>query len=136
MAIQRVNCKKRISYHEGLMSDGTIIPAEALQKGSFLFCGGSIPKDPDNNWQVPLSFEDQCHITFENMLGVLEAAGTSQDNLIRVIVYLTDMRNWETMNKIYLQYIKSAPSRACIGIDALNNGYQVEIIADALVPAK
>ncbi len=136
MAIQRVNCKKRISYHEGLMSDGTIISAETLQKGSFLFCGGSIPKDPDNNWQVPLSFEDQCHTTFENMLGVLKAAGTSQDNLIRVIIYLTDMRNWETMNKIYLQYIKSAPSRACIGIDSLNNGYQVEIIADAWVPAK
>ncbi len=136
MAVQRVNCKKRISYHEGLMSDASTVPAKDLQNGSILFCGGSIPKDPDNNWQIPLDFEEQCHVTFKNMLGVLEAAGTSQDNLIRVIVYLTDMRNWETMNKIYLQHIKSAPSRACLGIDALNNGYQIEIIADAFVPAK
>lgn len=136
MAVQRINCNKRISYHQGLMSDASLIPAEDLQKGSFLFCGGAIPRNPEKNWDIPLDFEEQCHVTFKNLKGVLEAAGTSADNLIRVIVYLTDMRNWETMNKVYTQYIKSAPARACIGIDALNNKYQIEVVADAFVPAK
>ncbi len=136
MAVQRINCDNRLSYHQGLMSDASVITAADMQKGSFLFCGGSIPRDPGKNWDIPLDFEEQCHVTFKNMLGVLEAAGTSPDNLIKVIVYLTDMRNWEKMNKIYTQYIKSAPARACIGIDALNNGYQIEIIADAFIPAK
>ncbi|MFQ5863050.1 MAG: RidA family protein [Candidatus Brocadiales bacterium] len=136
MAVQRINCNKRITYHVGLMSDASLIPAEDIQKGAFLFCGGAIPRNPEKNWEIPLDFEEQCHVTFKNMKGVLEAAGTSVDNLVRVIVYLTDMRNWETMNKVYVQYIKSAPARACIGIDALNNKYQIEVIADAFVPAK
>jgi 2-iminobutanoate/2-iminopropanoate deaminase len=118
------------------MSDASLVPATDLQNGGILFCGGAIPRDPDKNWEIPLSFEEQCHVTFKNLLGALEAAGTSADNLIRVIVYLTDMRNWEAMNKIYTQYIKSAPARACIGIAALNNKYQIEVLADAFVPPK
>lgn len=118
------------------MSDASLIPIEDLQKGGFLFCGGAIPRNPEKNWEIPLDFEEQCHVTFKNLKAVLEAAGTTTDNLIRIIVYLTDMRNWETMNKIYLQYIRSAPARACIGIAALNNKYQIEVVADALVPSK
>lgn len=136
MPVLRVNCAKRLPYHQGLMSDASLVTSADLQKGGVLFCGGAIPRNPEKNWEIPLDFEEQCHVTFKNMVAVLEAAGTSTDNLIRVIVYLTDMRNWEAMNKIYTQYIKSAPARACIGIAALNNKYQVEVIADALVPPK
>lgn len=136
MTVQRLNCDKRLAYHKGLMSDASIIPAEEMLKGSFLFCGGAIPRDPENNWDIPDNFAEQCHVTFKNMLGVLKEAGTTTDNLIRVIVYLTDMRDWEAMNNIYAQYIKSAPARACIGIDALNNKYQIEIIVDAFIPGK
>lgn len=136
MPVQRINCDKRITYHVGLMSDASLVPAEDLQKGGFLFCGGAIPRDPERNWEIPLDFEQQCHVVFKNLKGVLETAGTSLDNLVRVIIYLTDMRNWEAMNKVYAQYIKSAPARACIGIAALNNRYQIEVVADALVPPK
>ena len=133
MAIQRVNCANRIPYHQGLMSDASLVPAADLRKGGILFCGGAIPRDPEKDWEIPQDFEEQCHVTFKNLKAVLETAGTSTDNLIRVIIYLTDMRNWETMNKIYTQYIKSAPARACIGVAALNNNYQIEVLADALI---
>jgi len=63
---------------------------------------------------------------------VLEDAGSSWDNIVDVLVFLTDMdRDFKTYNRIYAEYFagegKPNPTRTTIAIDALPTPIAVEL---------
>ncbi|KAF2170840.1 hypothetical protein M409DRAFT_63887 [Zasmidium cellare ATCC 36951] len=67
----------------------------------------------------------QC---IKNLTHVLEAAGTSIDNVIKVNVFITDMEYFSTMNAVYkLYWGDEKPSRTCVAVKELPRGTDVEI---------
>jgi len=60
---------------------------------------------------------------------VLEAAGSSIDNAVKVNIFLTDMANFAAMNKIYAEVFKKDPKpvRTCVAVHQLPLGTDVEI---------
>ena len=103
--------------------------SQAVVHGGLLFSSGQIPIDPATNALVDGDIEAQAEQVFANLRAVLEAAGTSFDNVVRVSVYLTDLSLFPRVNAIYERHLGSdpKPARSTIGVAALPLGAQLEI---------
>ena len=85
--------------------------SQAIRAGSLLFVSGQIPLDPETGTLVEGDVRVQTHRVFRNLAGILEAAGTSLDRVVRATVYLADMNDFAAMNEVYGTYF----SLACTG---------------------
>jgi len=79
--------------------------------------------------------EAQCHAVFNNVRYVLEASGSSWDNIVDVTVFLTDMKgDFKKYNKIYAEYFKdNQPCRTTIEISSLPTPIAIELKVIATV---
>ena len=108
---------------------GAIGPySQAIRAGSLLFVSGQIPLDPVTGQMVEGSIAAQTHRVFQNLGAILEAAGTSFDQVVRTTVYLADMNDFAAMNEVYGTYFSSpAPARATVQAARLPRDARVEI---------
>jgi len=79
--------------------------------------------------------EAQCHSVFENVRHVLEASGSSWDQLVDVTVFLTNMKeDFKTYNKVYAEYFKdNQPCRTTVEINALPTPIAIELKCIAII---
>ena len=102
--------------------------SQAVRAGSLLFVSGQIPLDPATAVMVEGDITVQTHRVLRNLAGILEAAGTSFDRVVRTTVYLADMNDFAAMNEVYGTYFSSpAPARATIQAARLPKDARVEI---------
>ncbi|MBC7093045.1 deaminase [Candidatus Bipolaricaulota bacterium] len=124
---------RRAIVPKGLHTAGPYSPA--VQAGSFLFISGQLPLDPASGQLLPGPIEAQTKRCLENIKEILTAAGRSFRDLVKVTIYLVDMRDFEAVNRAYAEYFDLAPpARACIGVAALPKGARIEIEAVAYLP--
>jgi len=81
---------------------------------------------------ISADIEAQCRSCFDNVRAVLEDAGSSWDNIVDVLVFLTNMRrDFQTYNKIYAEYFAGEgnpnPTRTTIEINRLPTPIAVEL---------
>lgn len=74
-------------------------------------------------------FAAQCHSVFQNVRTILEASGSSWENLVDVTVFLVDMkRDFPTYNRIYAEYFNTnQPCRTTVEINALPTPIAIEL---------
>ncbi|MCL2828467.1 MAG: RidA family protein [Oscillospiraceae bacterium] len=108
--------------------------SQAVQAGNLVYTSGQIPLDPKTGKLVEGGIEAETWQVFANLKAVLNAAGVDFSNVVKTMVFLTDLANFATVNAIYAEYFpENPPARACIQAAALPAGAQVEIEAIALV---
>ena len=108
--------------------------SQAIRSGSLIFVSGQIPLDPETNTLVDGDIAVQTHRVFRNLAGILEAAGSSLDRVVRATVYLADMNDFAAMNEVYATYFAApAPARATIQAARLpkNARVEIDVIAEA-----
>jgi 2-iminobutanoate/2-iminopropanoate deaminase len=102
--------------------------SQAITAGDFLFASGQIPLDPATGTLVTGGIAEQTHRVLKNLAGVLEAAGTGFDKVVKTTVYLSDMTDFAAVNEIYATYFpQPAPARATIQAARLPRDVKVEI---------
>ena len=102
--------------------------SQAIRAGNLLFVSGQIPLDPATGTMVEGGIAVQTHRVFRNLAGILEAAGTSLDHVVRATVYLADMNDFAGMNDVYGGYFRPpAPARSTIQAARLPKDARVEI---------
>lgn len=106
--------------------------SQAKIAGDFIFTSGQIAINPENNELIEGDIEPQTKQVLENLKAVLEAAGSSLDNAVKVTVYLTDMADFTKMNEIYSEYFKNKPSRSTVQVSRLPKDVKIEIDAVAI----
>ena len=107
--------------------------AQAVAVGEWIYCSGQVGLDPATGELVPGGMEVEVDRALDNLQAVLEAAGSGLQRLVRVTVYLTDLGEFATLNRIYGDKLGSArPARATVGVAALPKGACVEIDAVAV----
>ena len=107
---------------------------QAVAAGPFIFLSGQLGIDPSTGKMVEGGVAEQTTRALENMKAVLEAAGSSLSNVVRVGVYLAEMGDFQTMNEIYSKYLGEVkPARSAIAVKALPAGGLVEMDAVALI---
>ncbi len=106
--------------------------SQGIKSGNLVFLSGQIPLDPATADIVPGDFETRARQVFTNLAAVAEAAGGTLDDAVKITVYLTDLDNFATVNKVMEDFFAPPfPARAAVGVKSLPKGVDVE--ADAIL---
>jgi len=98
-----------------------------------VFASGQIPIDPQTGQFVPGGIAEQTRQVLKNLSAVLEAAGSSLDQVVKTTVFLADMKEFSGMNEVYATFFSSPPpARATVAAAGLPRDARVEIEAVAL----
>ena len=99
-----------------------------VRAGELIFLSGQIGTDPSTGRLVGGGVAEQTEQAIHNLAAVLEAAGRTLNDVVRVGVYLTEMGNFAAMNEVYAHHFSQPfPARTTIGVAALPLGAAVEI---------
>ncbi|MDQ2746053.1 MAG: RidA family protein [Acidobacteriota bacterium] len=114
---------------------GAIGPySQAVKTGGMVFCSGQIPIDVATGEFVSNDVAEQTHQVLKNLSAVLEAAGSSLNNVVKTTVFLADMNDFATVNEIYAGYFSdNKPARATVQAARLPRDARVEIDCIAVV---
>jgi reactive intermediate/imine deaminase len=106
--------------------------SQATATDDLVFTAGQIALTPDGDLLDGADVDVQTEQALENVAAILEEAGSSMDDVLKVTVYLEDMDDFDAMNDIYETFFESdPPARSAIGVNALPEGVAVEIEAVA-----
>jgi 2-iminobutanoate/2-iminopropanoate deaminase len=102
--------------------------SQAIRTGNLLFCSGQIALDPKSGQIAATDVEGQTRRVMENIRGVLGAAGTSLDAVVKTTIFLKSMNDFPKVNEIYGSYFKSEPpARSTVEVARLPKDVLVEI---------
>ena len=104
--------------------------SQAVTAGKTVYLSGQIPLDPETMEIVTGEFEVHARRVFDNLTAVAKAAGGDLSHAVKLNVYLTDLGNFQTVNKVMAEYFAQPyPARAAVGVAALPRGAQIEVDA-------
>jgi reactive intermediate/imine deaminase len=102
--------------------------SQAVKVGNTVWVSGQIPLDPATKELVGGDIEAQIRRVFENLKAIVLASGATLDQVVKVTVFLTDLGNFATVNKVMAEYFKEPyPARAAVGVASLPRAAQVEV---------
>ncbi|MFO8089034.1 MAG: RidA family protein [Desulfatiglandaceae bacterium] len=108
--------------------------SQAVKTESMVFVSGQIGLVPETGIMVEGGVEVQAKKCLENLRAVLEAAGSSMENVVQATVFLADINDFAAVNTVYGEFFKSdPPARACVQAAALPKGALVEVAAVAVL---
>ncbi|WP_315859713.1 Rid family detoxifying hydrolase [Cyanobium sp. ATX 6E8] len=108
---------------------------QAVKASGVLYCSGQIALDPATGGMVGGGdVEAETRQVLTNLKAVLEAGGSSPQQVLRTTVFLADLGDFARVNAIYAEMFGEgvSPARACVEVAALPKGARVEIDAIAL----
>lgn len=101
--------------------------SQAIVVGNLIFTQGSICLTPEGKI-FEGTLEEQIHQIMKNLQAILEEAGSSFANVVKTIIYVTDMSIYGTVNAIYGSYFSDPyPARETVCVKELPLGAEVEI---------
>ena len=108
--------------------------SQAIRANGFVYVSGQIAIDPETNEFLSGGVAEQTDRALKNLSAVLEAAGSSLDQVVKTTVFLADMKEFAAMNEVYATFFSGPPpARATVAAAGLPRDARVEIEAVALV---
>jgi 2-iminobutanoate/2-iminopropanoate deaminase len=106
---------------------------QAIKAAGLVFCAGQVGLDPGSGTLVEGGVEAQAHRAMQNLGAVLEAAGSSFDQVVKTTVFVADLADFGTVNEVYATFFRDLPpARSTVQVAGLPAGALVEIEAIAL----
>lgn len=107
--------------------------SQAIVAGDYIFCAGQVAIDPQQGKLIEGDVAVQTGRVLENLRAVLEAAGSSLDRVVKTMVFMVNLDDFQTMNRVYAEYFQDGPpARSTIQVARLPLGALIEIEAVAL----
>ena len=106
-------------FSQGVVDDGQV------------FVSGQGPIDPDSGEIVGEDIREETHQTMQNVGAVLEAAGSSLDDVVKAQVFVRDMDDYDEINDVYAEYLSEPyPARSAMQVERLpvEIGVEIEVI--------
>lgn len=105
--------------------------SQGIDVGSLVFTSGQLPINPENK-ELVATIEDATKQSLNNVKAVLEAAGTSMENVVKTTIFLKDLNDFAAMNAVYAEFFpENCPSRSCFQVAKLPMDAIIEIEAIA-----
>jgi len=102
--------------------------SQAVEVGPMLYCSGQIAIDPKSGQVLSGDVKAQAEQVMKNIEAVLSAANLKFQNVVKTTIFLTDMKDFVTVNEIYGRYFpENPPARSTVAVAGLPKGVQVEI---------
>jgi reactive intermediate/imine deaminase len=116
--------KEIISTNEAPQAIGTY--SQAIKKNNLIFLSGQIGLDPQTMKLVD-GIELQIHQVFKNLLSVIKAAKANKADIVKLNIYLTDLKHFSLVNQIMEEYFEAPyPARAAVGVAQLPKDALIE----------
>jgi 2-iminobutanoate/2-iminopropanoate deaminase len=107
--------------------------SQAIRANGFVFVSGQVAIDPANQQFVAGDVAAQTERAIKNLAGILKAAGSSLERVVRATVFLKNMGDFAAMNEVYGKHFSSAPpARSTVEVARLPKDALVEIDVIAL----
>ena len=105
--------------------------SQAIVAGGLVFTSGQIPINPATGNIEATTIEDQTEQVCKNIKAVLEASGSSLENVVKTVCFLSDMNDFAAFNAVYAKYFTGKPARSCVAVKEVPKGVlcEIEIIA-------
>ena len=101
--------------------------SQAIRAGNLLLTSGQLGLDPETG-ALPEGVEAQTKQSLKNIDAILAEAGYSREDVIKTTVFIANMSDFGTVNKIYAEFFSEhKPARSCVEVSALPKGGLVEI---------
>lgn len=108
--------------------------SQAIQFGNLIFTSGQLPIDIKTGDLVVDDIERATRLCLDNVSEILKEAGSSLDDVIKVLVFVDDIENFEAINKVYAEYfVDNKPARSLVEVVAIPKGAKIEIEVIAAV---
>ncbi len=100
-----------------------------------LYVSGQIALDPESGDLLTADIETETRRVMDNLRAIVEAGGSSMDQVLKCEVFVSDMENFSRINTVYATYFDeaTAPARALVQVANLPKYVNVEISCIALV---
>jgi 2-iminobutanoate/2-iminopropanoate deaminase len=120
-----------IATNEGPKAIGPY--SQAIKANGFVFVSGQVAIDPATQQVISGDVAAQTDRVIKNLSGILQAAGSGLEKVVRSTVFLRNMSDFTAMNEVYGKYFTSAPpARATVEVSRLPKDVAVEIDVIAL----
>ena len=103
--------------------------SQAIEVNGTVYTSGIIPVVPATG-EIPEGSVAQAQQAFENLLNLLEAAGTGMDKVVKTTVFIKEMNDFAAINEKF--FPSPFPSRSCVEVARLPKDVMLEIEAIAV----
>lgn len=108
--------------------------SQGAKIGNMVFTSGQLGIDPQTGEFVNSSIEEETRQSLENLKAVVEKAGGTLKNVVKVTIFIKNMGDFSKINGVYGEYFDShKPARSCVEVAELPKNGNVEIEAIAII---
>lgn len=102
--------------------------SQGIAAGNMIFVSGQLPIDPAVGKIAAESIEDMTRQSLENGKAILEQAGASLSDVVKVTIFIKDMNDFAQINGVYAQYFSEhKPARSTVEVARLPLDARIEI---------
>ena len=107
--------------------------SQGIKGNGFVFVSGQLPINPETGEFPSDDAAEQAEQSIRNVMAVLKAAGTDGEQVVKSVVYLSDINDFGTVNEVYSRYFNTdCPARSCFQVAKLPKNAKVEVEVIAL----
>ena len=107
--------------------------SQAIEVNNMVYTSGVVPIDPATGEVVEGDIKVQATRVFDSMKALLEAAGSSCEDVVKTTVFIKDMNDFAALNEIYANYFTGIfPARSCVEVARLPKDVLIEMEAIAI----
>ena len=101
--------------------------SQAIVTNGLVFTSGQIAINPESGAVEAQTITEQTEQVCKNIKAILEAAGSSLENVVKTVCFLKDMGDFAAFNEVYGKYFTGKPARSCVAVKELPKNVLVEI---------
>lgn len=108
--------------------------SQAIVHNGLVYVSGQLPIDPKTGEKQTGAIEEQTRLVLQNLSAILDASGSSLNQVLKVTVYISDIALWGKVNEVYAEIFGDhRPARAIVPTRDLHFGFKIEVDAVATV---
>jgi 2-iminobutanoate/2-iminopropanoate deaminase len=107
--------------------------SQGVKAENIIYTSGQLPINPETGKLLTGDIKEQAKMSLENVKAVLESAGATLEDVVKVTVFVADINKFSDINEVYGQYFSShKPARSLVEVSKLPLGGEIEIEAIAI----
>ena len=104
--------------------------SQAIVSGSSVYVAGQGPVDPATG-KIGTTIAEQTRQVLTNIKNILEAAGSSMGDVVKVSAFLADMKDFSEFNAVYKEFfMEPTPVRTTVGVQMIDILVEIDVIAE------
>ena len=108
--------------------------SQGVKAGDFIYTSGQLAIVPETGELIKGDIQKETRQCLDNVKAVLAEGGASFEDIVKVTVFVTDIKNFTLINEVYAEYFTNhKPARSLVEVSNLPKGGDIEIEAIAVI---